>query len=544
MGFHWLRKIFGFQFFRSVSLKRKIAISFNVSAFIILLLVTFEYANFIEIKKEIKYLENTDLIRSKSLQLRRREARFFLYGQPNAKEEAAMVRLHLDELNMLLNDISTDARSVRLNKLQVHVDEYAKTFSRIELLFTEALAEFNRIKPLLKAHSEFLPSIESFMSDHPKQSAELLKKTLSLPDNHKLVVVLGGMDSEVRSLRKTGEEILLLTGELDKGARENVEVFIKISQTAIMVLFPLFLVIGIGTLFFISNNVVKRLRALIKVVESTGRGNFTERVPSEMFRYDDEVGVLIKKLSEMDDHLSARDKELQKKNVELLQSKKLAAIGTLASGVAHEINNPLSNINISAQVLAKEAQMDCTGKIHDIVEDIVSQIARVKSLVGDLLDFARGREPKAMPVNIVELIKGSYRAVAADRDISDIRFNLDSEAEVIADIDSLQMERVFINLFNNAVDAMADNSMDCGKALNVSVSCSDNSVVIVVSDNGCGISHENIEQVFEPFYTTKGRGTGLGLSVVFSIISKHRGHISVESAQNKGSQFTIILPRG
>ncbi|MCE5313334.1 MAG: GHKL domain-containing protein [Nitrospiraceae bacterium] len=527
-------------------MKRKIAISFNVSALVILLLVVFEYANFHEIKKEIKYLENTDQIRSKSLQLRRREARFFLYGAQDARQEADMVHQHLDELNELIKDTGRFGNSSRLEELQSHLHDYSRRFSRVEKLFDEAILSLNQLKPALNAHAPFFPLMESFIRNYPNQSSALLKHISSLPASHKLVITLSEIEVEIKELRKTGEDILLLTGELDKVARENVEGFILRSETAIMVMFPLFLLIGIGALFLISTNVVNRLMALIRIVESTGKGNFAERVPSGMLKHDDEVGTLIKKLNEMEDHLAARDCELRNKNDELLQTKKLAAIGTFASGVAHEINNPLNNINISAQVLAREAQRDCTGKIYDIVQDIVGQIARVKHLVNDLLDFARGKAPVLVPVDATGLIRDAYICVAEHFRMKNIQFELTGSSEVIVDADQLQMERVFINLFSNAIEAMPQidsNVQGFSGHLKVSVEEAGSKAIIRVSDNGSGIRQDCMDQIFEPFFTTKHRGTGLGLSIVFSIINKHHGQISVDSEEGRGTVFTIILPR-
>ncbi|MBN2654931.1 MAG: methyl-accepting chemotaxis protein [Nitrospirae bacterium] len=230
--------------------------------------------------------------------------------------------MHIDELNELLKELSVYEKSERLTELYDYLDEYSKILNRITVNYADVLSDFKRIKPLLRQHASFIPSIESFMIDHPNQSAELLKKTGALQSDHNLIVKLIKIDADIELLRKIGEDMLMLTRELNRRAIDNVERFIKISQTAIMILFPMFLAIVIATLFFITNNVVKRLRALIKVVENTGRGNFTERLPAEMFRYGDEVGILIKKLDEMDDHLIARDNELQKKSAELLQSKK------------------------------------------------------------------------------------------------------------------------------------------------------------------------------------------------------------------------------
>jgi signal transduction histidine kinase len=242
----------------------------------------------------------------------------------------------------------------------------------------------------------------------------------------------------------------------------------------------------------------------------------------------------------MEDQLALHEEELEQKNKELMQTKKLAAIGTLASGVAHELNNPLNNIYLSAQVLAKEAGEGCSREVKEAVGDIVSQTERVKRIVRDLLEFARGREPQFREVELKDLITDSYRHLGSSRNLEKVRFSLDvdaSQATILAD--QGQIEQVFANLFANAVDAMGG----VGDLL-VTVRSRDQLVIITVSDSGRGIPKESIEKIFEPFFTTKDKGTGLGLAIVYNIIKKHNGDIAVETVEGKGTTFTITLSTG
>ncbi len=336
-----------------MSLKKKIALSFVISAFVIGALAVFEYINFIEIRNEIRYLEVTDTIRSKSLQLRRHEKNFFLYG-PAPGESQALHR-YLAELNSIINENLFMDKSGELSQLKKSLHEYEWRFNHIELLAAGVSEHFRNLRVTHKSYARVFPLLESTFLEQPLKVEEFLKEVFTLAPDHETLTALRTLDSDIIVLRKYGEDILVFSKELDKVARENVERVIRISQVAILIFFPFFLILGIGTLFVISNNVVKRLREVIDLVERTGKGDFS-RMPVPSGR--DEVGMLMRKFNGMEEQLSEREAEIEKKNQELLQTKKLAAIGTLASGVAHELNNPLNNIYISAQILARETRGD------------------------------------------------------------------------------------------------------------------------------------------------------------------------------------------
>ncbi len=280
---------------------------------------------------------------------------------------------------------------------------------------------------------------------------------------------------------------------------------------------------------------MNRLRLLINIVGKTGKGDYSHIPVSSQ---KDEVGVLIREFNDMENELSQREEELDRKNKELLQSRKLAAIGTLASGVAHELNNPLNNIYISAQVLMKEAGDSCSLTARETVNDILGQTLRVKRIVGDLLEFARGREPQMREIELNELVMGAYKLVSTTANTEMINFVIHKDSEEIKiPADSEQMERVFINLFANAIDAMS------GKGdLTVKMARDKEFIRIKISDTGKGMPSDAVEKIFEPFYTTKDRGTGLGLAIVFNIIKKHNGEIRVESEEGRGTTFIITLP--
>lgn len=520
-----------------MSLKKKILFSFLISIFVIALLVTFEFINFIEIKKEILSLELTDTIRSKSLQLRRHEKNFFLY--PRTKGESEAVHKYLQDLNGILNQTHPGSRPDRLlSNLKTYVKEYESNFAAIELSVDDLLKEIEKTKTRFPG---YFPLIETGLLESPLQVIAFLDKIFMLPPDNEIIKELRELDVRMKSLRKNGEDILDVSKELDKVARTNVENTIYMLQLAILIILPLFLITGIGTIFFFNRDVVKRLNALIEVVEKTGRGNFSKMVlPPPKWSRNDEVSVLVTKFNTMEEQLAQREEELNQKNMELLQSKKLAAIGTLASGVAHELNNPLNNIYISTQVLAKEVNETTPSVMREIVADIRSQTLRVKKIVSALLEFAVGREPHLIDVELNSLITGAYSLVGNLANVEKVKFVLESDhGGVIIKADPEQMERVFINLFTNAVDAM-----DGAGELTVRITPEDGLIKIIVTDTGKGIKGRDLENVFEPFFSTKDKGVGLGLAIVFNTINKHNGNISVQSEEGKGTTFTITIPRG
>ncbi|MBI4778635.1 GHKL domain-containing protein [Candidatus Desantisbacteria bacterium] len=524
-------------------LEKKIILSFFIASAIIGGFVISTYLGFIESRREIRYLELSDTIRSKSLLLRRHEKNFFLYG--DAKERR-FVHTYLKELKIILKkgtsfDEHRKLQFLRTDRnvcvtLDKKIAEYSQGFNHIESLAIDFQKGFAQLKASSNEHVAFFPIIESTFLERPMVNAELLERIFSIKRNASIIKTLKELDIEINTLRKNGEEVLNLTNELDKSARAKVEGVIRSTGFATLVFFPLFFGLGFVLLLVITHSVVSRLKALTEAVgkrgstSGTGKGEFPSlSIPEKQ----DEVGILIKAFNKMEKDLLAREKEIDKKNEELLQNRKLASIGTLASGVAHELNNPLNNIYLASQTLSKEIAWDYPQIVKESVEDISSQVIRVKRIVHDLLEFAREMSPELKTIDIVELIQqvlGQTRGTAPT-----INLNSPQSLEVLADRHLLQ--QVFINLFSNAIESMDNNK----GLLNVEIDTDKEDVQIKVSDTGKGILPENIHRIFDPFFTTKEKGTGLGLAIVYNIIKRHHGRIEVESMPDRGTTFTVIL---
>jgi two-component system, NtrC family, sensor kinase len=228
------------------------------------------------------------------------------------------------------------------------------------------------------------------------------------------------------------------------------------------------------------------------------------------------------------------------------RAEKLAAVGRLASGVVHEINNPLATISACAESLEARVEEGAFGNspetedLHEYLVLIRSEAFRCKAITNGLLDFSRVRTSDRLMIDVDELIKSSANLIAHQKrgNAVNIRFELSENLPHI-NADGGQIQQAIIALATNAIDAMPD-----GGVLTFRTNSSNNRVTIEIQDSGVGIAPENLSKIFEPFFTTKevGKGTGLGLAVCYGIITEHGGRLAVRSNVGIGTTFTIYLP--
>lgn len=236
------------------------------------------------------------------------------------------------------------------------------------------------------------------------------------------------------------------------------------------------------------------------------------------------------------------ERELQDTQVRLLQSEKMASLGSLSAGVAHEINNPLGGILIYASLLMEDFEANDDPRVQDL-KRIVEEATRCKEIVKSLLEFGRQTESRFEPMDINKAIIDGLFFLENQVLFHDVQIikHLDSSLPLIEG-DSNQIKQVFMNMMVNAAEAMSER----GGSLTITTGVSQDGLVIFVyfQDTGMGISPEIQSKIFDPFFTTKavGKGTGLGLSTSYGIIQSHHGNIEVESEPDKGTTFTISLP--
>jgi two-component system NtrC family sensor kinase len=228
------------------------------------------------------------------------------------------------------------------------------------------------------------------------------------------------------------------------------------------------------------------------------------------------------------------------------RAEKLAAVGRLAAGVVHEINNPLATISACAEALESRVEEGVFGDSPD-ADDLKEYLGlirneafRCKSITTGLLDFSRVRSGNRMPIDIALVIKSAARLLAHQRRGENIEIKIETDENLpLISADEGQIQQALIALATNAIDAMPG-----GGSLTFRGFTEYGRVIVEVQDTGVGIAPEDVSKIFEPFYTTKetGKGTGLGLAVCYGIITEHEGRLSVRSTLGAGTTFTLFLP--
>ena len=289
-------------------------------------------------------------------------------------------------------------------------------------------------------------------------------------------------------------------------------------------------------LLLVLRTISRPLQRITLAAVAVTKGGYGTEV--DLRKSNDEIGLLADSFNEMSRKMASDIEQLQRLNEQLIRAEKLAAMGTLAAGVAHEVNNPLASISSLVQMMrSQEGHSVETRERLNLISD---QIQRITQVTNDMTNFARTRPAAKSEADINKIVNTALRLASFDKAFNtlDIETSLaDGLSSVFADED--QIQQVFFNLFLNARDAMPDGGM-----LFVKTSERGGSVVIEVSDSGSGIAESDRQQIFDPFFTTKsaGRGTGLGLAVCYGIVTAHGGKIEVAANQPVGTKFTVTLP--
>ena len=286
----------------------------------------------------------------------------------------------------------------------------------------------------------------------------------------------------------------------------------------------------------VSRRITRPLERLSSAVRKLATGDFDVTVG---IKSGDEIGELSVSFNDMASELKERESSLKNAQEALVQSEKMAAVGTLSAGLAHEVKNPLSAVLGYAQLSKRKLdQPDALKKNLDIIE---AETKRCNEIIGNLMQFSRMEKGEYSDISINDVVNKSMAIVDHQLSLNDVRI----ESELANNIPPLpgnanQLQQVLMNLMINAQQAMGKG----GGTVSLATFVSGDSATITVSDTGPGIDDEVAAKIFEPFFTTKpaGQGTGLGLSVTYGIIKDHGGDISVQRADSGGAKFVIELP--
>ena len=335
------------------------------------------------------------------------------------------------------------------------------------------------------------------------------------------------------SLRKHGSEMVKVAAALVLKEQISMNTMLKLIQRIPVYSLAVVLLLTTFLVCFFVKRLIKPLKLLVESTQKIAKGDFSPIPP--MCKYRGEFTTVELAINRMIQALQLRE-------VAMIESHKLRAIGTLTAGVAHELNNPLNNIMLTAHAMLEDYKDLSEDELLEMINDVINEADRSRKIIRNLLDFAREGESASGPLDLGVLVNETIKLAQNQIKVSGAKIETQIQTH-LPQIrgDKQQLKQVFLNLILNALDAVKKDG-----TIKISLKQADNPgfLAVQVEDNGCGIPAYILPNIFDPFFTTKGpgKGTGLGLSVSHGIVNIHGGQISIESEEGKYSRFTVILP--
>jgi signal transduction histidine kinase len=495
------------------SIRQKTILSFYIGVAVVIGLFIFTFFFFRVIDKKIMFREVISELFDTTLEIRRFEKNYFLYEQDSDFYKSI--------------EYTKKAQAI----LDSNIEQY-KTFS---------------IYPQLKTMSHDLQEYKNLM--------EQVKTMRGEPGSEK--------QQQEEKIRETGKKIVTIAENLSKIETKYIKLLFQNTLKYLILAIVLLSLGGIAVGQILSRILVKPLKSLEGKMRHIAEGKL-EKVALDS--KDKEIVSLTNAFNKM-----LRELDLKQKH--LVQSEKLASLGTLLSGVAHELNNPLSNISTSCQILIEEFDDDDVAYKKELLSQIDLQTERSRNIVRSLLEFSRNKEFNKEPLPLKKLLEETILFIRGEL-IAGTHIILEIPDELIILADKQRIQQVFLNLIKNALDSIADEgSLTIRARTNTEKEKKElcayekyrgrcagkcpaekTTVDIEIEDTGTGIPPENLSQIFDPFFTTKdvrkgsglglyvGKGSGLGLYIVQEIIHEHGGCIAVSSEVGKGTSFLMRIP--
>ncbi len=460
-----------------MKLVQKITLGNTLGIISIILIGAFSYHEIDLILAKLRFVEIADSLNASFLRMRLSEKNYFLYKDRS-------------ELSSIKNDL--EVSRVTAEKLSPDI--------------IKAIGEQNWNK------------LELYLNKYEQEIDEL-------GENNKTA-----LDMQMK-VRDSGRNLRLFSENMISLERKRINEILSASKKTLLVFscFIIFVAITISYLF--SSRMFKNLHRIGKTAKAISAGNFMKiqrNIP------DNELGSVMKAINTMCEELETRHEQL-------IQSKKLASLGILTSGVAHELGNPLNNISMVAETYLELYDRIPNEDKIEYMKTIQEESERIRKIVQDLLDFSRPKKANFKVANINSVIKNSLKLVQGTLDISRIKTQLDLKENLpTVFIDEDRIMEVMVNLLNNAIQAMPSGGT-C--FIRTKLPNNQKNIIIEVKDTGEGIPQELISHIFDPFFSTKeAEGTGLGLSISYGIVRTHKGKMEVRSKVGVGTTFIIELP--
>ncbi len=441
---------------------------------------SYHYLRTIEVKQHI--VEMADDLRDLVLEIRRYEKNYLLYGlEEDFRQNQDYTRQALEQLAKIAPDVQN-----------LRVAGQLETF-----------------RQELQAHQRLMQQLAGHLGERGQ------------PDGR-------GLEEQ---LRTRGKALLDLSKQVVDFERRRILDIINTLKGQLLVSMAVFL----GSMSFFTLLVSRKIIRPLRVIESTTRrialGDFK---PLPVLDTRDETQRVVEAFNRM-------VAELEKRQDQLVQGKKMSSLGVLTAGIAHQLNNPLNNISTSCQIILEELDQCDVELLRKMLTNVEQEVYRARDIVKGLLEFSRVRDFALKTLPLQDVVQRSIRLIS-----SQVPPGIDIVEEVPADLilelDPQRMQEVFLNLLMNGIQAVKEPPGEIRITARPDILRQE--AVITVEDTGMGIPKEELDRIFDPFFTTKevGIGTGLGLSIVYGIIERHHGSISVESKEGEGTRFIIRMP--
>ena len=551
-----------------MKIRDKLFLSFGLYILLAVILGFFAYKDLRTISTKLVLVETADDITNTILEVRRYEKNFLLFKD---SESLAELQKYLGVLKNSIAAIQTEIvleiGSDNYTMMKAAIAEYERLVTAIAENYTtqeeqEALVRKRGQQTELAVTGAELQSLlvlrryeKNVMLYRNKEVYDVFKRTYdasplsshSEVEHYQATVarLYDLYEAEKQSLDKMrlkAREIQAFTQNLSKKERADIATTIKMSINLQVLALALIVVVGIVINIKLATSIATPIRTLEKISRKIAEGDFSEHIE---VKGKDELSSLETAFNQMEDRLKNAlwslehtIEKLREKQAQLVEAEKLALVGKLAAGIAHEINNPLTSVLTFSNLMLEQCPPD--DPRHDKLKLMARETNRARTIVRQLLNFGRETVIKPEKININQPVTEIADSLVAQDAFKGIGLEMklgDNLPDVNAD--PAQIGQVVMNLLLNAIHAITPPGR-----IEVVTRRIENSIEIVFKDTGAGIPEENIHKIFDPFFTTKDatKGTGLGLAVSYGIIKKHGGEIEIASTVGKGTTFIVRLP--
>ncbi|MEW5912832.1 MAG: ATP-binding protein [Thermodesulfobacteriota bacterium] len=464
----------------------RLALGFGAAFLGMALFGALSYYYFLGMEQKLFFLSQADNMLNTVLEARRYEKNYFLYHH---QEDFQQALAYLDQHQTLLQ-----AERQRLTR-------------------TSGAAAWQALRSLADDYRRH------FLASH-----QLLAAGAAANDPRLQAAEVG--------LRASGKALIEKSEAAARQERQDISLLLREYRPLLAVFLAVLAGIGGLLAWVLIARLVRPLYTIEEATQVVAQGQFAT-IPWKGGQ--DEIGSLVHGFNRM-------VVQLRQNNEQMVQTEKLTALGTLTSGVAHELNNPLNNISTSCQILLEELGQEVSAYHRELLTAIEGQVHKARDIVSSLLEFARQREFELKREELRAVVEEALKLVRGEVPHS-VQLRVDVPRDIVLELDKHHMVQALLNLILNAVQAMKRGGL---LTIRGRQDRQQNRVLLEVADTGQGILPEVLPRIFDPFFTTKevGQGTGLGLSITYGIIERHHGHIQAQSEPGRGARFIISLPLG